>query len=67
MVTDQELHILQHSLGLDRYGKGHTYRNRFVTDENTIDFPHCESLTQLAGDQFHGQLEKQVKIAVMRR
>lgn len=35
------LHILQHSLGLDQYGRGDQYRNHFVTGEGSIDHPIC--------------------------
>lgn len=35
------LHILQHSLGYDRFGRGTDYRNRFVTGEGSIDHPIC--------------------------
>lgn len=41
---DEKLHILQHSLGLDRYGQGNTYRNHFVTSNGTHDWPHCQTL-----------------------
>lgn len=42
------LEILQHSVGLDRYGQGREYRNRFVTDPGSKDFDTCRELT-LAG------------------
>lgn len=38
------LHILQHALGLDRYGQGESYRNHFVTGEGSTDFSGCLSL-----------------------
>lgn len=41
------LHILQHSLGLDEYGRGTFYRNRFVTGEGSIDHPCCMELVAL--------------------
>lgn len=41
------LHILQHSLGLDEYGRGTFYRNRFVTGEGSIDHPLCMELVAL--------------------
>jgi hypothetical protein len=34
---DPSLHILQHALGLDDYGQGDTYRNRYVVG------PDCDS------------------------
>jgi hypothetical protein len=41
------LHILQHSLGLDGYGRGTFYRNRFVTGEGSIDHPLCMELVEI--------------------
>jgi hypothetical protein len=41
-VSNKELHILQHSLGL-QYSK-EEYRNHFCTGEGSVDYPHCESL-----------------------
>jgi hypothetical protein len=41
------LHILQHSLGLDEYGRGTFYRNRFVTGEGSTDHPLCMELVAL--------------------
>lgn len=38
------LHILQHALGLDRYGQGESYRNHFVTGRGSIDFDPCMAL-----------------------
>ncbi|MHB0986236.1 MAG: hypothetical protein ACYC05_11690 [Sulfuricella sp.] len=35
---DSKLHILQHSLGLDKYGDGNQYRNHFVTGPGSTDF-----------------------------
>jgi hypothetical protein len=32
-MRDQSLHILQHALGLDDYGQGRMYRNRYVIGE----------------------------------
>jgi len=43
-VIDQKLSILQHSLGVDEYGQGRQYRNRFVTSPGTDDYDHCVSL-----------------------
>lgn len=42
-----ELHILQHSLGLDRYGRGTMYRNHFVAGNGSTDHTLCESLAAL--------------------
>lgn len=41
------LHILQHSLGVDQYGRGNQYRNHFVTGPDTTDFPKCMELVGL--------------------
>lgn len=43
MNADQ-LHILQHSLGLDGYGRGTMYRNSFVTGAGSTDHPACMAL-----------------------
>lgn len=37
------LHILQHSLGLDQFGRGQQYRNHFVAGGKDVD--KCEELT----------------------
>jgi hypothetical protein len=37
----QILHTLQHSLGVDEYGRGDQYRNHFVTGEGSVDYPIC--------------------------
>lgn len=35
------LHIIQHSLGCDEFGRGNQFRNHFVTGEGSIDHPIC--------------------------
>lgn len=35
------LHILQHSLGVDKYGQGDQYRNHFCTGPGSTDYPTC--------------------------
>jgi hypothetical protein len=45
-MTSEQLHILQHSLGLDRHGRGEMYRNHFVTGEGSKDHPACMALTK---------------------
>ncbi|SOC46256.1 hypothetical protein SAMN05892877_12176 [Rhizobium subbaraonis] len=42
----KQLHILQHSLGLDQYGRGTMYRNRFVTGEGSKDHADCMALVE---------------------
>lgn len=57
---DNKLHILQHSLGLDKYGEGRRYRNHFVTGSGSDDFPACRELvadglmTELTGNALTG-------------
>lgn len=41
------LKILQHALGLDEYGRGNMYRNRFVTGAGGADHPTCMALVDL--------------------
>ena len=43
----KQLHVLQHSLGLDQYGRGSMYRSHFVTGEGSIDHPICMQLVAL--------------------
>lgn len=40
------LHILQHSLGLDEYGRGRGYRNHFVTGPGSDDYDACRALVE---------------------
>lgn len=40
-LTSQQLHILQHSLGVDKYGQGEQYRNHFVTGRGSKDWDDC--------------------------
>jgi hypothetical protein len=42
----QLLHILQHSLGVDQYGRGNQYRNHFVTGEGGDDWLSCMALVE---------------------
>lgn len=46
-MTPEQLHILQHSLGLDEYGRGTGHRNHFVTGEGSTNHPTCMSLVEL--------------------
>jgi hypothetical protein len=46
-MRDAKLHILQHSLGVDEFGRGRQYRNHFVTGEGSIDHPHCMALVEM--------------------
>ena len=41
-LTPELLHILQHSLGVDRYGQGEQYRNHYVAGGNDVE--RCRTL-----------------------
>ena len=43
-MMDTKLHILQHSLGCDKYGMGGGYRNHFVADRGTCNYNMCMEL-----------------------
>lgn len=45
-MTDKQLHILRHSIGLDDSGQGREYRNHFVTGPGTTDFEDCIILVE---------------------
>lgn len=53
-MSDKLLHILQHSLGVDKYGRGEQYRNRFVTGPDSSDFETCIGLCNLGLMRDHG-------------
>jgi hypothetical protein len=40
------LQILQHSLGVNMYGQGNMYRNRFVAGSGNPDHVHCSALVE---------------------
>lgn len=44
-MNNEELHILQHSLGLDRYSNGRKYRNHFVAGPD--DAVKCRNLVAM--------------------
>ncbi len=44
-LTPEQLHVLQHSLGLDEHGQGKMYRNHFCA--GGTDVPICESLVAM--------------------
>ena len=46
-LTHGQLHILQHSLGVDQYGQGRAYRNHYVIGSNCDGFSDCQELVQL--------------------
>jgi len=37
LLTGEQLHILQHSLGVDKHGQGEQYRNNYVCDPGDPD------------------------------
>ena len=41
-MTNPRLHILQHALGLDDYGRGESYRNHYVAGDDNVAV--CRSL-----------------------
>lgn len=45
----EHMHILQHALGLDQYGRGREYRNHFCTGPGSVDFLPCRALGDAAG------------------
>lgn len=57
------LHILQHSLGVDEFGRGEQYRNHFVTGEGSLDHPTCllavalGLMTMRAGNNLSGDMD----------
>ena len=53
-LNSQQLHVLQHSLGVDQYGRGRQYRNHFVTGEQSDNWALCQSLVALGLMQDHG-------------
>lgn len=46
-LSAKQVDILQHSLGLDQYGRGQMRRNHFVTGEGSKDHADCMSLVSL--------------------
>ena len=52
LKRDASLHILQHALGLDDYGRGKAYRNHFVTG------PECDNWDLCMGHVEAGRMER---------
>lgn len=52
---NRDLEILQHALGLDRYGRGEPWRNGFVTGPGSTDWDDCLRLTERGLMRDHGQ------------
>lgn len=61
-VTEKQLHILQHSIGADQYGRRRreSDRTHFVTGAGSDDHPHCMALvdaglmTRRSGSEISG-------------
>ncbi len=56
-LNKEHIHILQHSLGVDKYGKGEQYRNRFITGPDGDDFKCCRELVENGFMGDHGPQE----------
>lgn len=54
-LTPEQLHILQHALGLDKYGQGEMYRNRFCAGVKDEDI--CRSLVKIGYMRQHATTE----------
>lgn len=54
-LTGEQLHVLQHSLGLDNYGRGNAYRNHFCADAAGHDHATCSTLVTLGLMRTHGE------------
>lgn len=46
-TVKEKLQILQHSLGVDQYGRGEQYRNHFATGSGGSDWDICQELAGL--------------------
>lgn len=53
-LSPKLIHILQHSLGVDKYGEGQQYRNHFVTSPDCEDGQLCLELVGLGYMLDHG-------------
>jgi hypothetical protein len=56
-LTNRQLEVLLHSLGLDEYGRGRRYRNHFATDPESNDGAICRSLVDVGFMVDHGARE----------
>ena len=54
-MTPRQLEILQHALGLDKYGRGTMHRNHFCAGED--DEPDCRELVALGFMREHARTE----------
>jgi hypothetical protein len=46
MLSEAQIHILRHSLGVPDPGQTNMYRNHFVTGEGSLDHPDCMALVE---------------------
>lgn len=46
MISDRQIQILRHALGIGHDGRGATYRNHFVTGPGSKDFDSCMALVE---------------------
>jgi hypothetical protein len=46
-LTPEQLHVLQHSLGLDEHGQGTWYRNHYCSGPPCDSYATCRSLVEL--------------------
>lgn len=53
-MNPSHLHILQHSLGVDKYARGSRYRNRFITEPSSVDGVLCQELVAHGLMKDHG-------------
>jgi len=56
-MNPKHLHILQHSLGVDQYGRGNQYRNHYAVGPGCDGFEDCRELVDLGFMQDHGAQE----------
>ncbi len=54
VLSEKLLHILQHSLGVDEFGRGRQYRNHFVTGPGSDDWAYCQTLCSAGLMNDHG-------------
>ncbi len=55
-MTPNQLHILQHSLGLDDHGQGKPYRNHYATEPTCDSYEDCAALVALGFMQDRGAI-----------
>jgi len=53
-ITAEQLHILQHAQGLDRYGRGTRYRNRYTIGPGCDGWADCVALVEAGLMKNHG-------------